>query len=114
MPCIPVQGGYVCVSDGEYQIRVGAKWWLFEWHRYFGPMPISKRDHSTGIDAPRSFYDAAGLWDKQGRRIVDGWCVWEKEPTPKYVHLVGKHYAEAVEGGTEEQTRERWLRKAPR
>lgn len=81
MPCVPMKIGktpaIVCGFEPEFKIRVGTRAYLFEWHHYFGPAALYKRNGAVNTNVPDSFYVAAEAWDRQGRKVdADGWCVW--------------------------------------
>lgn len=42
------------------------------------------------------FWRAAECWRWQGRRIVDGVCIWNDPPMMRLKHLGGKHWRECA------------------
>jgi len=99
MPTIIIPNGILTVPDGPWEIEVDGRTYLFEWGNYGGPTPLNKDWSVKQSRVPNAFYDAATLWDKQGRECKDTGgeypeCVWKPEPKPKQKlkHLGGKHY----------------------
>ena len=88
----------ITVPDGPWIIEAGGERIEFEWS-YPGPWPLKKNGDPREL-GPRHkfwkhpFWNAVTLWDKQGRRVKDGLCVYDlPPPPPKPVHLGGKHWA---------------------
>ena len=84
----------LCLLEGgpTYDIEAGGKRFLFEWNRYAGPTVLNRNTHAPIVTQPdecSEFWDAAVWWSRQGRRVKDGLCVWNRECAA--VH--GKRYA---------------------
>lgn len=78
MPCVEFAGGVVCYSDA-YKLKDGnGKVWLFENHRYCGPMTLKKNGdpcaRQPGARSP--FWPAYAKWFKRNfKKGPDGWPV---------------------------------------
>ncbi|MCZ6654849.1 MAG: hypothetical protein O7D91_17710 [Planctomycetota bacterium] len=75
--------GLLCFQTGgpTFEIEAGGKKFLFEWNRYGGPTILDRRNHNPTGNQPRPkspFWDAIDSWNKQGRRVADGLCVWDQ------------------------------------
>jgi len=82
----------ICVlTGGPVHVITDArgKQWLFEMHRYCGPMVLTGKTHEPKVNQPdeRSpFWDAIDLWTKQGSKTTDGikgkkFCVIDRKKT---------------------------------
>lgn len=105
MTCIQIQkrpNGFLCVDDSpDFKIRVGARVFDFEWHRWFGPIALNKNGSPRDVQ-PKAFLQAAQWWDEQGRGMdAEGFCVWKK-PDPheglNMVHIGGRHWMVVPDG----------------
>lgn len=83
----------VCLLVGgpEFDIQADGKRYHFEWHPYCGPIAL-KRNGDAAKKQPMEFLEAASLWAKQGKRVENGLCVWDREPEPILQHLGGRNY----------------------
>jgi len=93
MTCVrfgnPRAKGFLCLSSSQdyWIIDAQARTWMFEWHRYMGPIALNKKtgDPLEKEPGPRSpFWDAVTKWDQQGRKTKKGlkgrdYAVWSKE-----------------------------------
>lgn len=98
-------------SGPSRTIVAGGKSFFFEWHGYCGPTILHRHTHDP-LDkqpGPRSpFWDAVTLWDRRGRRMKDGLCVWDEQKpetfrvlkTGKKSYLVLEPDSPYVEGET--------------
>jgi hypothetical protein len=78
--------GIIHISYGGsvQTIEAGGREWRFEMHPYCGPVIVHKRTEEIlkNQPGPRSpFWDAVEAWDKQGRQVKDGRCVYTKART---------------------------------
>lgn len=75
-------------------IRVRGKPYRFEMHHYCGPFTVKKNDDPTANQPEPGdpFWEAVTLWDRQGRKVENGECVWFHEPEPILEHLGGRNY----------------------
>lgn len=86
-----------CILEGGpiQTLDAGGKRFLFEFHPYCGPVVVNAKTHEPLSRQPgerNAFWVAVTQWAKQGKRVVDGVCVWEPEPEPEMVHLGGRHW----------------------
>lgn len=75
----------------EFDIQVTGKVYHFEWHPYSGPIALTKKG-DPAASQPKTFLFAASQWNKLGREIENGLCVWYHEPEPILEHICGRHY----------------------
>lgn len=71
-----------CITMGgpEYRIRVGTKIYLFEDHRYCGPIALRKDTKASLSNQPMAFLKAVSLWAQQGRKVdKQGWAIYKKD-----------------------------------
>ena len=57
MPCVHFAGGIV-----SYQNAYSYKGFVFEWHSYFGPTRLTKKNFDVSKKQGGRFYDAAMGW----------------------------------------------------
>lgn len=83
----------VLVGGPVQKISVNGKIYTFEWHPYCGPTAL-KRNGDPLAKQPTEFLEAATFWNKQGREMENGLCVWyrEFEPEPITEHIGGRHW----------------------
>lgn len=60
MPCIPIKNGIVCMAGAIYEY----KGFLFEVHRYFGPMRMRKSDWGGSAYTGPKFWAAWEEFEK--------------------------------------------------
>ena len=73
------------------RISVEGKVYLFEMHRWVGPVAL-RRDGEPAKLQPEAFLRAASLWAQQGKRVEDGLCRWDWPKEPILKHLGGRNY----------------------
>lgn len=59
MPCYELKGphpGFICGFHPVYEFDG----YLFEVHRYHGPIPLRRKDHSPRLNMPAGFWD---MWE---------------------------------------------------
>ncbi len=96
MPCIRLnERDWLCFGGPRLDIEVDGRRYAFEWHPYRGPMRLNRQTEdvcSRQPGEPSTFWRAVTWWDKQGRRMKDGLCVWNRERGAKYKTVgVGRH-----------------------
>ena len=72
-------GLHMSVHNPSFVLRIGSREWTTEWHHYFGPAVVSKRngDYLKNQPGERSaFWVIASWWHGQGCEVVDGVGVW--------------------------------------
>lgn len=73
----------VCLLVGGPIIRIATNHGVvgFEWHDYFGPMPVSLKRGRVGDERPlpekHDFWNKVTLWAQNGMKVKDGWAVLE-------------------------------------
>ncbi len=90
----PKYPNVLCLLTGgpTYEIEADGKRWFFEWNWYAGPTVLNRNTHAPIVTQPGEkspFWDAVVWWSRQGRRMKDGLCVWNREREAVY----GKTYA---------------------
>lgn len=75
-------------------IDENGKEWIFEDHPYCGPSVLNKKgDPADKQPGPKSpFWICVNLWYAQGKKVVDGLCIWQPVRKEKWKHIAGKHY----------------------
>lgn len=91
--------GALCILTGgpTFTIKAGGKKFFFEWNHHAGPTVLVRRTWEPTINQPPEnspFWDAVDWWNKQGRRIADGLCVWNRQSDAQFEmeHLGGRSY----------------------
>ena len=77
------------IIDGKNRV------WIFEDHRYCGPVVIDRHGDPKDKQPPENspFWDAVSLWYQQGKQIdKNGFCVWQKPTIQKMRHISGRYY----------------------
>ncbi len=87
MPTTPASGD-------PFRLSVNGQVLQFEMHRVCGPVVVNRCGQPLATQpGPRHrFWTAVTLWAQQGRRVEDGWCVWDEPPEPILKHCGGRHY----------------------
>lgn len=73
------------------KISVGGKIYIFEMHRYCGPVLLTKKGEPAAKQ-PAKFLEAASLWAQQGQRMEGDLCRWDWPSEPIIEHIFGRHY----------------------
>lgn len=91
-PCIKFAGpggivrGIVTVGGPTIRIETNQGVVGFEWHNYFGPMPVSlKRGHvgmERVIPVRHDFWRCIERWQRGGMVVRNGWAVLPQEVAP--------------------------------
>lgn len=83
---------YICsFSEGDFRIKVDEKIYFFEMSR-FGPLLLRKDGEPAKSDPTNKFLNAVTLWNRQGRKVQNGLCVYKIPKPDKVKHLGGRHY----------------------
>lgn len=63
------------------KITIGAVSMLFEDHRVCGPLPVNAGGDGLNVPGRHPFWTAVTAWSQQGKRVIDGEClfVWPKD-----------------------------------
>ncbi len=71
MPCVQIPNGCLCLAGPTISIVVDGKEYLFEIHRYHGPLPLNKDGSCRQSDWPRKVWDAVQDWIDRGEPVDD-------------------------------------------
>jgi hypothetical protein len=98
-------GIHIAMGNEPFKlIDTDGKWWLCEWHHYFGPSALSKRTQDPLANQPGEksrFWWLAQWWHDQGCRVVDGVGQWsEPEKVRTRCMKVGSQYFALSENET--------------
>lgn len=78
-------------ESDDYFIIVAGKKWRFDFSDRFGPTPVTKAGRELTGHIPGNFYEAVSWWYRQGKKVVDGLCVWDI-PKEQFVMLNNRNY----------------------
>lgn len=86
----------LCLLEGgpSYEIEAGGRRFFFEMNWYAGPTVLNRNTHDPIVAQPgeRSlFWDAVACWEKQGKRVKDGVCVWNQEHGAEFKDTHGSY-----------------------
>jgi hypothetical protein len=88
MPCVHGNGWVLTLGGNEYIIKRGNVSILFEWHPWFGPVPMNRRTGSDRqLGSRHWFWHAVTCWDKQGRKVENGEAIYGPPPTDKFYRV---------------------------
>ncbi len=75
--------GIICWSQW-YRFEYEGKAYHWEWHSYFGALPISKRSGDPLVRVPGGFYEAVQAWKAlpEDDREACAWSPWETDQGP--------------------------------
>ena len=65
MPCVPFQGGVVCLAPPDQRIRYKGRVYRFEIHRYSGPCLLNRKGDPVGggiLPERHPFWRAFKAW----------------------------------------------------
>lgn len=81
---IRIPNGILTVGAKPFKlIDTDGKWWLCEWHSWFGPHSLNKRtgEVKDNQEPERSrFWLLAQWWHNQGAVVIDGVGQWREPP----------------------------------
>lgn len=67
-----------CFYDStDYRINLGDRTYTFDFSDRFGPTIINRDGRPNCGEPPQSFLRAVSLWAQQGKRVEDGFCIYE-------------------------------------
>ena len=83
-----------------YAIEVAGRTWRFEWSDMFGPLFVGARGEPLRTQPnPLAVLLAMSWWVQQGKRVVDGRCVWVSPVGARRVHIGGRHWVQVSADG---------------
>jgi hypothetical protein len=94
---------HIDVGGPSLAIVIDGRRYLFEDHRYCGPMPVDAKGNGRDLGPRHRFWTVITWWYQQGKEFnADGTCKWVTGKTDaeelaeqglEYVHVAGKHWA---------------------
>lgn len=79
------------VGGPVQDIYVYGRRYTFEWHPYCGPVVLRRDTLDPVVNQPDEnspFWNAVTWWDRQGRRMANGRCLWNKVIPDKHEETV--------------------------
>jgi hypothetical protein len=95
----PVTMDFLVSIGTSYAIDVRGKRYHFETPANCGLVVVNADGQHSKDPGPRDhLWRAVECWRRQGRRLVNGVCVWDEPPMRRLKHLGGKQWRECAPG----------------
>ena len=112
----PKDSIHVCsfTEYGDLTLATGdGQMFRFEFATMFGPAMLGKRGQHVDRYPPRKspFWKALQTWIQQGKRVVDGRCIYELPPAQLMVKLAGNQWVNVPAGKNPRDVRREWFEK---